>query len=113
MSDFECLPIGTAARLADLETENASLAGLLKDIPPFEAECEECFDKRLLLEAEAAAELRRLHDLNGELLEALRWIERRCPAQLLLKDLHSIHMEAAHDAGACARAAIAKAEGQA
>jgi hypothetical protein len=59
----------------------------------------------------AAAELRRLHAVNGELLEALRWIERRCPAQLLLKDLHRIHMEAAHDAGACARAAIAKAEG--
>ena len=45
-----------------------------------------------------------------DLLEALRWIERRCPAQLLLQDLHRIHMEAAHDAGACARAAIAKAE---
>jgi hypothetical protein len=59
---------------------------------------------------QAAAELRRLHALNGELLEALRWIERRCPAQLLLKDLHRIHMEAAHDAGACARAAITKAE---
>jgi hypothetical protein len=50
--------------------------------------------------------------VNAELLEALRWIERRCPAQLLLKDLHRIHMEAAHDAGACARAAIAKAEGE-
>jgi hypothetical protein len=62
-------------------------------------------------ERQAAAELRRLHAENGELLEALRWIERRCPAQLLLKDLHRIHMEAAHDAGACARAAIAKAEG--
>jgi len=61
---------------------------------------------------QAAAELRRLHALNGELLEALRWIERRCPAQLLLKDLHRIHMEAAHDAGACARAAIARAEGE-
>jgi hypothetical protein len=60
----------------------------------------------------AAAELRRLHDLNGELLEALRWIERRCPAQLLLQDLHRIHMEAAHDAGACARATIAKATGE-
>jgi type I site-specific restriction endonuclease len=74
----------------------------------------------------AAAELRRLHELNvdkteiiaalsavnQELLEALRWIERRCPAQLLLKDLHRIHMEAAHDAGACARAAIAKATGE-
>jgi hypothetical protein len=75
---------------------------------------------------EAAAELRRLHDLsvdkteiiaalsavNQELLEALRWIERRCPAQLLQQELHRIHMEAAHDAGACARAAIAKAEGE-
>lgn len=57
----------------------------------------------------AHAELR---ERNAELLEALRWIERRCPAQLLLKDLHRIHMEAAHDAGACARAAIARAEGE-
>jgi hypothetical protein len=64
-------------------------------------------------ERQAAAELRRLHAENAELLEALRWIERRCPAQLLLQDLHRIHMEAAHDAGACARAAIAKAEGEA
>jgi hypothetical protein len=61
---------------------------------------------------QAAAELRRLHALNGELLEALRWIERRCPAQLLQQELHRIHMEAAHDAGACARAAIARAEGE-
>jgi hypothetical protein len=57
----------------------------------------------------AHAELR---ERNAELLEALRWIERRCPAQLLLKDRHRIHIEAAHDAGACARAAIAKAEGE-
>jgi hypothetical protein len=57
----------------------------------------------------AHAELR---ERNAELLEALRWIERRCPAQLLLKDLHRIHMEAAHDAGACARAAIARVEGE-
>lgn len=56
--------------------------------------------------------IERLHAVNAELLEALRWIERRCPAQLLLKDLHRIHMEAAHDAGACARAAIAKATGE-
>jgi hypothetical protein len=61
---------------------------------------------------QAAAELRRLHAVNAELLEALRWIERRCPAQLLPQDLHRIHMEAAHDAGACARAIIAKAEGE-
>ena len=80
---------------------------------------------------EAAAELRRLHaehveDQNviavwrgramraeqqrDELLEALRWIERRCPAQFLKQEPHVIHTEAAHDAGACARAAIAKTE---
>jgi hypothetical protein len=60
----------------------------------------------------AVAELRRLHRVNAELLEALRWIERRCPAQLLQQELHRIHMEAAHDAGACARAAITKAAGE-
>ena len=63
-------------------------------------------------EAQAAKdEAARRAALYPELLEALRWIERRCPAQLLLKDLHRIHMEAAHDAGACARAIITKAEG--
>jgi hypothetical protein len=61
----------------------------------------------------AAAELRQLHSENAELLEALRWIERRCPAQFLLQELHRIHMEAAHDAGACARATIAKVKGKA
>ncbi len=69
MSDFECLPIGTAERLADLEAENASLAQLLKDIPPFEAECEECFDKRHLLEAEVErlrAALRSIGEYTGE-----------------------------------------------
>ena len=64
-------------------------------------------------EAQAAKdEAARRAALYPELLEALRWIERRCPAQLLLQDLHRIHMEAAHDAGACARAAIAKATGE-
>ena len=75
------------------------------------AQLEDAESARLHLLPYAAAELRRLHAVNAELLEALRWIERRCPAQLLLKDLHRIHMEAAHDAGACARAATAKAEG--
>jgi hypothetical protein len=64
---------------------------------------------RLHLLPYAADELRRLSAVNQELLGALRWIERRCPAQLLQQELHRIHMEAAHDAGACARAAIAKA----
>ena len=48
---------------------------------------------------EAAAELRRLHALNGELLEALKRIA----------DPRNIHF--AGDAQVVARAAIAKAEG--
>jgi hypothetical protein len=43
-------------------------------------------------------------------LEALNWIDRRCPKHLLDSDPHKIHREAAYDAGASARAAIAKAE---
>jgi hypothetical protein len=86
------------------KTEALRLADELDGIP--------LADMTEALADDAAAELRRLHALNGELLEALRWIERRCPAQLLLQDLHRIHMEAAHDAGACARAAIAAAEGE-
>ncbi len=58
----------------------------------------------------AAAELRRLHAVNAELLKALKWIDRRCPKHLLDSDPHKIHREAAYDAGASARAAIAKAE---
>jgi hypothetical protein len=60
----------------------------------------------------AAVELRRLSALNGELLEALHWIDRRCPKRLMDQALHKIHQEAAHDAGARARAAIARAEGK-
>jgi hypothetical protein len=56
------------------------------------------------------AELRRLHIVNAKLLEALNWIDRRCPKHLLDSDPHKIHREAAYDAGASARAAIAKAE---
>jgi hypothetical protein len=61
---------------------------------------------------EAAAELRRLHSVNVALLATLRWIERRCPSEFLKQEPHVIHTEAAHDAGACARAAIAKSEGK-
>jgi hypothetical protein len=62
---------------------------------------------------EAAAELRRLHEANQELLEALRWIDRRCPTPFFDQPPGRIHWEAAHDAGACARAAIAKHGGAA
>ena len=62
------------------------------------------------MDKQAAAELRRLHIVNAKLLEALNWIDRRCPKHLLDSDPHKIHREAAYDAGASARAAIAKAE---
>ena len=79
------------------------------------------------IDLKAAAELRRLHSrelhyemidhqnkllhaLNQELLRSLSWIDQRCPAVLLLQDVHRVHQEAAFDAGVCARAAIAKAE---
>ena len=60
----------------------------------------------------AAAELRRLHAQRDALLEALRWIDRRCPEPNWADvEPHRIHFEMAHDAGACARAAIASVEG--
>jgi len=61
--------------------------------------------------SEAAAELRRLYEANQSMLEALHWIDKRCPANFLLHDApHKIHLEAAFDAGVCARASIAKGE---
>jgi hypothetical protein len=60
---------------------------------------------------ESAAELRRLHAVNAQLLEALEWIANRCPEQMLKQPLHTVHQEAVYDAGACARAAIAAAKG--
>jgi len=51
--------------------------------------------------------------INAQLLEALEWIANRCPEQMLKQPLHTIHQEAVYDAGACARAVIAKAEGTA
>ena len=57
---------------------------------------------------EANAALRTQRD---ELLGALKWISNRCPAHMEDSLLHPIHQEMAHDAGACARAAIAKVEG--
>ena len=81
------------------------------------------------LELAVAAELRRLHaELErckqvcaataegwrverDALLEALRWIDRRCPEPNWADvEPHRIHFEMAHDAGACARAAIASVE---
>ena len=77
-----------------------------------------------------AAELRRLFELahdqhttiyglrlsvmnlqkeSQEQLNALHWIADRCPLMLMEQPLHDIHKEMAHDAGACARAAIDEA----
>ena len=60
--------------------------------------------------ARAANELRRLHSVNAELLQALKWIANRCPDDMLILPLNPIHQEASYDAGACSRAAIAKAQ---
>ena len=75
------------------------------------------------IDHEAAAELRRLFELAHEqhseiyglrlkvmnLQRALHWIADRCPLMLMEQPLHGIHKEMAHDAGACARAAIGEA----
>ena len=50
--------------------------------------------------------------LLGCLLGALAWIDNRCPVHLMDHPLHNIHKEMAHDAGARARYAIAKATGE-
>lgn len=62
---------------------------------------------------DAPIELRRLEVVNAQLLEAMEWIANRCPEQMLKQSLHTVHQEAVHDAGACARAAIAAARGKA
>lgn len=49
-------------------------------------------------------------DIVDELVEALTWIDNRCPKQILEQEPHKAHWEAAHDAGACARAALKKLE---
>lgn len=54
-----------------------------------------------------------LNAVGAELLRldaALRWIANRCPVHLMDHPPHAIHREMAHDAGACARAAIAEME---
>lgn len=61
------------------------------------------------LNSELLEALNRQYALNAEMLKALEWIADRCPVHLVDHPLHNIHKEMAHDAGACARAAIAKA----
>lgn len=63
-------------------------------------------------QANACAELRRLSNVNYELMEALRWIADRCPSHLMDQPLHNIHQEMAFDAGSCARYAITETEKQ-
>ena len=66
----------------------------------------------------AAAELRRLHAVNQELLEALRWYEAqaknmgKAAIHSDSKTILSIMHEVAVDYGKRARAAIAKATGE-
>ena len=57
------------------------------------------------------AQTKVLHAQRDALLKALRWIDRRCPEPNWADvEPHRIHFEMAHDAGACARAAIASVE---
>ena len=66
----------------------------------------------------AAAKLRRLHEVNQELLEALRWYEAqaknmgKAAIHSDSKTILSIMHEVAVDYGKRARAAIAKATGE-
>jgi hypothetical protein len=60
----------------------------------------------------ALGEISRLDVEYRKLLVALDWIANRCPEQMLKQPLHTGHQEAAYDAGACARAAIAEAARQ-
>ena len=66
----------------------------------------------------AAAELRRLHEVNQELLDALRWYEAqaknmgKAAIHSDSKTILSIMHEVAVDYGKRARAAIAKATGE-
>ncbi len=70
------------------------------------------------LDGESAKELRRLHEVNQELLEALRWYEAqaknmgKAAIHSDSKTILSIMHEVAVDYGKRARAAIAKAEGR-
>ena len=56
----------------------------------------------------AIQRLEKIRAQRDELQKALEWINRRCPAEFINQEPHRVHLEAAYDAGACARAAIAK-----
>jgi hypothetical protein len=96
-----------ASELRRLHAENERLTALLADVEQVEAESASlrphlvfCMD-----------ELRRLHAVNAELLEALDFYGR-----YILRNKHtreaSILTPIEHDCGDRARAAIAKAEGE-
>ena len=73
-------------------------------------------DPRLTLDEAAAIssalaapseDIEALRRENERLRDALQWIASRCPTdQFVDLQPHRIHLEAAHDAGACARAAL-------
>ena len=53
--------------------------------------------------------LSRAERRNEKLVEALQWIEKRCPRERLIEELdrpHRVHVEMAHDAGVCSRATL-------
>jgi len=80
---------------------------LVSELPPEQAEeWNIIVDEQPLYPHPPAADV-------AELVEALKWIEKRCNEGLFEDGvLHQEHWKAAHDAGACARAYLKKWEGK-
>lgn len=91
MSDFEVCPVGTVARLAQVEAERDSMREILDHIPQVEAELAETSDKLHAVEAERDA-----------LLVALKLIAATDPVDAALDPERAARI---------AYAAIAKAQG--
>ena len=72
-----------------------------------EAEANVLRDYGLIREEAFTIGVEHLRQENERLRDALQWIASRCPTdQFVDLQPHRIHLEAAHDAGACARAAL-------
>ena len=105
MSDFEVCPIGTQARLAAVEVERDALKADAERLSDVVSKVNKHCDHLGIRLGEVIAE-------RDALLSALLWIDKRCPQAFMDCPLHTIHREMAHDAGACARAAIKAVEGE-
>ena len=104
----------TALRLADAYADASFEQGLnqrTEDPAPEMARktLEDELRRLMNLAYEQHSEIYGLRLKVMNLQKALHWIADRCPLMLMEQPLHGIHKEMAHDAGACARAAIGEA----